>query len=55
MEGIAGGLVLITAGAAGIGRVVADRFMRAGATVWICDIDETALAAGEACAPQHPR
>jgi NAD(P)-dependent dehydrogenase (short-subunit alcohol dehydrogenase family) len=51
MEGIAGGRVLITAGAAGIGRVVADRFMRTGATVWICDIDETALAAAEAALP----
>ncbi len=36
--------VLITAAAAGIGRVVAERFHAAGARVHICDNDEVALA-----------
>lgn len=37
--------VLVTAGAAGIGLAVAERFGAAGATVMVCDIDEGALAA----------
>lgn len=40
--------VLITAAAAGIGRAIADAFVRDGATVHICDVDETALAS---CTP----
>lgn len=41
--------VIITAGAAGIGRGIADAFLDAGAAVCICDIDESALqrASGE--------
>ena len=37
--------VMISAGAAGIGRAMAEAFTRAGARVHICDIDEAALAA----------
>ncbi len=37
--------VLITAGAAGIGREFARAFAAAGAKVFVCDIDESALAA----------
>jgi NAD(P)-dependent dehydrogenase (short-subunit alcohol dehydrogenase family) len=46
MEFSAKGLrVLVTAGAAGIGRVIARTFSEHGARVHICDIDEKALAA----------
>src|SRR5687768_17988048 len=45
MEFSAKGLrVLVTAGAAGIGRVMARTFIDHGARVHICDIDEKALA-----------
>ena len=45
MEFSAKGLrVLVTAGAAGIGRVIARTFVEHGACVHICDIDEKALA-----------
>ena len=37
--------VLVTAGAAGIGLAVAERFLDAGAEVLVCDIDDGALAA----------
>jgi len=44
MEGAAQGLrVLITAGAAGIGRAFAQTFVEAGAKVFVCDIDTSAL------------
>lgn len=36
--------VIITAAAAGIGRVVAEAFVRQGATVHLCDVNEAALA-----------
>jgi NAD(P)-dependent dehydrogenase (short-subunit alcohol dehydrogenase family) len=36
--------ILVTAGAAGIGRVIARTFLEHGARVHICDIDEKALA-----------
>ncbi len=41
--------VLITAGASGIGRAIARAFKANGATVFVCDVDENALAeaAGE--------
>ena len=45
MEFSAKGLrVLVTAGAAGIGRVMARTFSEHGAKVHICDVDEKALA-----------
>ena len=45
MEFSAKGLrVLVTAGAAGIGRVIARTFVEHGARVHICDVDEKALA-----------
>jgi NAD(P)-dependent dehydrogenase (short-subunit alcohol dehydrogenase family) len=45
MEFSAKGLrVLVTAGAAGIGRVIARTFSEHGAKVHICDVDEKALA-----------
>jgi len=37
--------VLVTAGASGIGRAMAEGFAAAGARVWVADIDATALAA----------
>ena len=36
--------VIVTAGAAGIGRAIAERFLTAGARVEICDVDDDALA-----------
>ncbi|BCQ29733.1 3-oxoacyl-ACP reductase FabG (plasmid) [Caballeronia sp. NK8] len=35
--------VLVTAGAGGIGRAIAEAFVSAGASVFVCDIDEAAL------------
>jgi NAD(P)-dependent dehydrogenase (short-subunit alcohol dehydrogenase family) len=43
--------VLVTAGAAGIGRAFAETFADAGAKVFICDVDERALAAFRAARP----
>ncbi len=44
METSANGLrVLVTAGAAGIGRVIAQTFVDHGARVHVCDVDEKAL------------
>jgi NAD(P)-dependent dehydrogenase (short-subunit alcohol dehydrogenase family) len=37
--------VLVTAGAAGIGRAIARGFIAEGARVHVCDVDETALSA----------
>ena len=46
MELSATGLrVLVTAGAAGIGRVIAQTFVDNGARVHVCDVDEKALGA----------
>jgi NAD(P)-dependent dehydrogenase (short-subunit alcohol dehydrogenase family) len=42
--GIKGLRVIVTAGAAGIGREVARAFLREGALVHICDVDRAALA-----------
>ncbi len=44
MDGIAGKRVFVSAAAAGIGRVIADRFIQAGARVHVCDVDDAALA-----------
>jgi NAD(P)-dependent dehydrogenase (short-subunit alcohol dehydrogenase family) len=43
--------VVITAAAAGIGRVTADAFLQAGAVVHVCDVDPAAVAA---CANAGP-
>jgi NAD(P)-dependent dehydrogenase (short-subunit alcohol dehydrogenase family) len=44
--------VLVTAGAAGIGRAFAETFGDAGAKVFICDIDQAALDAFHAARPK---
>ncbi|HEY0943525.1 MAG TPA: SDR family oxidoreductase [Steroidobacter sp.] len=44
--------VIITAGAAGIGRGIADSFLNAGAAVCICDIDESALQRASRAEPR---
>ncbi len=36
--------VLITAGAAGIGRAIAEAFVEQGAEIWVVDVDEASLA-----------
>jgi len=43
--------VLVTAGAAGIGRAFAETFADAGAKVFICDVDNDALTAFRAARP----
>jgi NAD(P)-dependent dehydrogenase (short-subunit alcohol dehydrogenase family) len=43
--------VLVTAGAAGIGRVIAQTFVEHGARVHICDVDTQALAEMKSLAP----
>jgi NAD(P)-dependent dehydrogenase (short-subunit alcohol dehydrogenase family) len=43
--------VLVTAGAAGIGRAIARTFLDHGARVHICDVDPAALAAARAALP----
>lgn len=43
--GIAGLRVVVTAGAAGIGRGIVDAFVEEGARVFACDIDAEAVAA----------
>jgi len=45
MTDLSGQRVLITAGAAGIGRAMAEAFLAAGARVWVGDIDAEALTA----------
>ncbi len=42
---MSGQRVVITAGAGGIGRVMADSFAARGARVFVCDVDEISLAA----------
>jgi NAD(P)-dependent dehydrogenase (short-subunit alcohol dehydrogenase family) len=44
--------ILITAGASGIGRAVAEAFAAEGAQVWVADIDEAALGT---CPPEWGR
>jgi NAD(P)-dependent dehydrogenase (short-subunit alcohol dehydrogenase family) len=48
----AGLRVLVTAGAAGIGRVIASAFTARGARVAVCDVDEAALAGFRAAQPE---
>ncbi|HWV55695.1 SDR family oxidoreductase [Pseudorhodoplanes sp.] len=43
-----GDVIVITGGANGIGRALADAVVKAGARVVICDVDEKAMAAAEA-------
>ena len=45
--------VLVTAGAAGIGRAIADAFAQAGARVAVCDVDDAALAEFRQELPGH--
>ncbi|MBS7811991.1 SDR family oxidoreductase [Roseococcus pinisoli] len=42
--GLQGARVLVTAGAGGIGRVVAEAFLEEGAIVHVCDVDDAALS-----------
>jgi NAD(P)-dependent dehydrogenase (short-subunit alcohol dehydrogenase family) len=44
--------VLVTAGAAGIGKAFAETFADAGAKVFICDVDQAALDAFRAARPE---
>ncbi len=44
--------ILVTAGAAGIGRAIAETFRNAGARVHVCDIDGAALAAFTQAVPE---
>ncbi|MDX6749842.1 SDR family oxidoreductase [Geminicoccaceae bacterium 1502E] len=53
--GVRSGLrVLVTAGAGGIGRVMADTFVAHGARVMICDVDEAALDGWRKAHPGQP-
>lgn len=45
--------VLVTAGAAGIGRAIAGAFVQAGARVAVCDVDDAALAEFRQELPGH--
>jgi NAD(P)-dependent dehydrogenase (short-subunit alcohol dehydrogenase family) len=47
-----GKTAIITAGAAGIGRVIAERYTELGASVALCDVDEAALADVKKALPQ---
>ncbi len=49
VQGIENKRVVVTAGAAGIGRAIAEAFQQAGARVHVCDVDSDSLAtlAGE--------
>lgn len=44
--------VIVTAGARGIGRAIAERFRASGASVWVCDVDPDAVAAVRREAPE---
>lgn len=43
INGLKDARVLITAGAAGIGRVIAELFARSGARIHVCDVDQAAM------------
>jgi NAD(P)-dependent dehydrogenase (short-subunit alcohol dehydrogenase family) len=49
--GLRGARVIVTAGAAGIGRAIAAGFRGEGARVWVCDADAGAVAAVAAAFP----
>jgi len=49
--GVEGQRVVVTAGASGIGRAIAEVLITAGARVYICDVDEGLLAAFAAAHP----
>jgi len=51
-KGVAGQRVLVTAGASGIGRAIADVLVAHGARVHICDVDERFLADFTAAHPE---
>jgi len=51
--GLAGRRVLVTAGAAGIGRAIAEGFIAAGAKVHVCDVAEAALEEFRTAHPDH--
>jgi NAD(P)-dependent dehydrogenase (short-subunit alcohol dehydrogenase family) len=50
-DGIEGKRVIVTAAASGIGAQVARRFAKAGAKVFVCDVDADAVAAYQATDP----
>jgi len=55
VRGLENKRVVVTAGAAGIGRAIAEGFHRAGARVHVCDLDESSLAALAADNPEIGR
>ncbi len=55
VRGIENKRVVVTAGAAGIGRAIAEGFHQAGARVHVCDLDESSLAALAAERPEIGR
>ncbi len=46
--------MFVSAGAAGIGRVIADSFVAHGASVMVCDVDDGALNDYRGAHPGHP-
>jgi NAD(P)-dependent dehydrogenase (short-subunit alcohol dehydrogenase family) len=48
-----GARVLVTAGAGGIGRAIADTLVASGARIHVCDVDEEALATFRSAHPDH--
>ena len=51
MNSVKGLKVLVTAGASGIGRTIAETFENAGANIHVCDISHEAI---ETCKSAHP-